>query len=184
MGPRGQGRGSRARGRGLPPARGTYVVEERAHVGRDQQHRGARSGHLPRHGARAARAQGWAAAAAASSGTGRPGSSRGRGASAAPGGGPGAHRGLGWSAGPGRGSGLALARSLAAPRPRARRSPPRLTVARAQPLDPLGKFPQPPPTQAEGKSRPSEPSPGRGLRGAEPDSGWSRAWGGARAGWS
>lgn len=130
--------------------RGTYVVEERAHVGRDQQDRGAGGGRLPRHGAPAERALDWVAAAA-SCGTGRAGVSRGRGASAAPGDSTGAHRGLRGSdrAWPGlqpRGRWL-----FAAPRPRAR-SPPRLTAARAQPLDPPGKFPQPPPPTPAGAS--------------------------------
>jgi hypothetical protein len=155
--------GSWSRRPPLPSRRcGTYVVEERAHVGRDQQHSGARGGHLPRHRARAARALGWAAAAA-SCGPGRAGVSRGRGASAAPGGGPGEHRGLG-------GSGRAWpglrprARSLfAAPRPRAR-SPPRLTAARAQPLDPPGKFPAAAAAADSGSDK-SRPSRGRGLRG-------------------
>lgn len=41
--------GLRVRGPGCRVRRRTYVVEERAHVGRDQQHRGARGGCLPRH---------------------------------------------------------------------------------------------------------------------------------------
>lgn len=87
----------------------------------------------------------------ASCGAGRAGVSRGRGASAALGDSTGAHRGLGGSdrAWPGlqpRGRWL-----FAAPRPRAR-SPPRLTAARAQPLDPPGKFPQPPPPTPAGTS--------------------------------